>query len=95
MSDKKKPRKPNVYSVIIQRIFDDHYVPGDMEFEFERDEVQPIAEELDIKLPKISATSFIHLDTEMNYQKASSLPLNLIWSGLSKVLDGQDIVLNK
>lgn len=52
MSDKKKPRKPNVYSKIIQRIFEDHYVSGDMEFEFDRDEVQPIAKELDIKLPK-------------------------------------------
>lgn len=52
MSDKKKPRKPNLYTVIIQRIFDDHYVAGDMEFEFKRDEVQAIAKELDIELPK-------------------------------------------
>lgn len=51
MSDKKKPRKPNRYTAIIQRIFDDHYISGDMEFEFERDEVQAIAQELDIKLP--------------------------------------------
>ncbi|WP_417329553.1 hypothetical protein [Halomonas cupida] len=52
MQNNKKPRKPNRYTVIIQRIFDDHYVPGEMEFEFERDEAEAIAAELEIKLPK-------------------------------------------
>lgn len=52
MSDKKNSRKPNRYSAIIQRIFEDHYLPGDMEFEFERDEAETIASDLNIKLPK-------------------------------------------
>lgn len=52
MSDKKKNHKPNRYSVIIQRIFDDHYVTGDREFEFRRDEVEVIATEQGIQLPK-------------------------------------------
>ncbi|WP_277812151.1 hypothetical protein [Chromohalobacter canadensis] len=52
MSDEKKSRKPNRYTAIIQRIFDDHYVNGDREFEFERDEAHPIADELGIVLPK-------------------------------------------
>lgn len=52
MSDKKKSRKPNRYTVIIQRIFDDHYVPGDREFEFKREEVEVIAAQESIQLPK-------------------------------------------
>ncbi|SDK67328.1 endonuclease [Billgrantia gudaonensis] len=52
MSGEKKGRKPNRYTAIIQRIFDDHYVPGDMEFEFARDEAEAIAAELEIELPK-------------------------------------------
>jgi len=52
MSGKKKGAKPNRYTAIIQRIFEDHYQPGDTEFEFARDEAALIAKELNIKLPK-------------------------------------------
>lgn len=52
MSDKKKSRKPNRYSVIIERIFDKNYVLGDKQFEFKREEVELIAAELGIELPK-------------------------------------------
>lgn len=52
MSGKKKSTKPNRYTAILQRIFEDHYQPGDKEFEFERAVAAPIAKELGIELPK-------------------------------------------
>ncbi|MDH2298733.1 hypothetical protein [Cobetia sp. 29-18-1] len=51
MSGKKKGSKPNRYVAIIQRIFDDHYVAGITEFEFERVEAGAVAADLGITLP--------------------------------------------
>jgi hypothetical protein len=40
------------YARIIERVFFDHYSKGDTEVEFTRDEFVPIADDLDIVLPK-------------------------------------------
>jgi len=42
----------NRYRVLIDRIFFKHWSAGISEFEFERDELEPMAAELGIKLPK-------------------------------------------
>lgn len=47
-----KPRKPNRYQAIIQKIFDRHYKAGSKSFEFTREEFVGIAHELKIALPK-------------------------------------------
>jgi len=52
VSEEQIPRKPNRYEAIIARVFADHFVQGEMEFEFARDEFIAIAESLGIKLPK-------------------------------------------
>jgi hypothetical protein len=48
----KSERVENRYSVLIAQIFKRHYVPRLTEFEFEREELEHVAHELDIKLPK-------------------------------------------
>jgi hypothetical protein len=45
-------RNENRYAAIIKTIFERHYKKGSMSFEFERDEIVSVAEELGIKLPK-------------------------------------------
>lgn len=52
MSGEKKVGKPNRYVAIIQHIFDNHYVAGETEFEFVRGEVETVASDLGIELPK-------------------------------------------
>src|SRR5439155_19934792 len=42
----------NRYSQIIERIFFNHYEEGAKEVRFERTEIEPVAAELNIKLPK-------------------------------------------
>ncbi len=46
------PKKPSRYVSIILRIFFDHFQEGLTEFEFARDEVADIAQDLQIPLPK-------------------------------------------
>lgn len=46
-----KPR-PNRYKILIERIFFNHWSEGDTEFEFEREEIETVASELNVKLPK-------------------------------------------
>ena len=43
---------PNRYSQIIERIFFRHYQEGAKEVQFERTELETVAAELNIKLPK-------------------------------------------
>jgi len=45
-------RAPNRYAQIIERIFLRHYQPGLREVEFSRSEIEQVADELGIKLPK-------------------------------------------
>lgn len=52
VTDSRSPRRPNRYSRIIERIFFAHYKEGAREFEFDRREIETVAAELDIKLPK-------------------------------------------
>ncbi|MGH9575588.1 MAG: endonuclease, partial [Candidatus Acidiferrales bacterium] len=47
-----KQREPNRYRAIIQTIFNQHYKPGQTQFEFTREEFVEVAEKLAIKLPK-------------------------------------------
>lgn len=48
-----KPKKEeNRYAVLIGQIFKNHYILGITEFEFEREELEHVALELGIKLPK-------------------------------------------
>ena len=42
----------NRYSTIIERIFFNHFQPGDREVFFEREEIEHVAAEMSIKLPK-------------------------------------------
>jgi hypothetical protein len=50
MAKKEKPE--NRYKVLIERIFFNHWTKGATEFEFEREEIEAVAKELDIALPK-------------------------------------------
>ncbi|MEW5753321.1 endonuclease [Pseudomonas lactis] len=52
MPDNKTVRKQNRYSAIIENIFFTHYVPGESEFQFARDEIVHVATQLEIALPK-------------------------------------------
>ncbi len=47
-----KEAKLNRYAQLIERIFHSHYQPGSREIPFSRDELQAIAQELGIALPK-------------------------------------------
>jgi hypothetical protein len=48
----KKEKQENRYKVLIERIFFNHWTKGATEFEFEREEIEAVAKELDIALPK-------------------------------------------
>lgn len=48
----KKTERPNRYKQLIESIFFDHWQKGDVEFEFERGEIESVAAKLGIKLPK-------------------------------------------
>ena len=48
----KKEKTENRYKVLIERIFFNHWKKGATEFEFEREEIESVAKELDIVLPK-------------------------------------------
>ena len=50
MAKKEKPE--NRYKVLIERIFFNRWTKGATEFEFEREEIEAVAKELDIALPK-------------------------------------------
>ncbi len=50
--DKKQPRTNNRYSAIIAELFERHYKVDCHFFEFTRDEIEVVAQELGIKLPK-------------------------------------------
>ncbi|MDZ4314602.1 MAG: hypothetical protein U0989_07535 [Azonexus sp.] len=52
MPDALTPRKPNRYSVIIEKIFFSHYLPKTKQFDFSRTEIISTAENLGIVLPK-------------------------------------------
>lgn len=52
MSETSRSRNPNRYSQIIERIFLNHYSEGEREFTFEREEIEQVAGELQIKVPK-------------------------------------------
>ena len=43
---------PNRYQALIEKMFFDHYTPGSHEVVFHRDELEPAAKKLKIKLPK-------------------------------------------
>jgi hypothetical protein len=47
-----KKSSPDRYSAIIDKVFSEHFVPGCKEFEFTREELESIAEQFAIKLPK-------------------------------------------
>jgi hypothetical protein len=49
---KTRPKAENRYLALIEKIFFDHYRPGDTEVEFERDELVRAAKRLKIELPK-------------------------------------------
>jgi hypothetical protein len=49
---KMKQRQPNRYSAIIEQIFRKHYSPDTSEFTFHRSEIEKVAKELSIVLPK-------------------------------------------
>ncbi len=42
----------NRYGAVITRIFESHYAPGLVEFEFERDEIVQVAREIGVDLPR-------------------------------------------
>ena len=44
-------KKPGRYQALIEKIFFDHYTDGATEFVFDRTEIKPAAETLDIELP--------------------------------------------
>lgn len=48
----KRGRQTNRYKALIERIFFTHWEKGADAFEFEREEIEDVARELDIKLPK-------------------------------------------
>ncbi len=48
----KKEKSENRYKVLIERIFFNHWTKGTTEFEFERAEIESVAKELAIELPK-------------------------------------------
>lgn len=48
----KKEARPNRYQLIIESIFFRHWQKGEAQFEFERTEIETVAQELGVKLPK-------------------------------------------
>lgn len=52
MTDSRQIRKPNRYAQIIEGIFFSHYTPGAREVPFPRTDIERVAGELGIKLPK-------------------------------------------
>ncbi len=44
--------RTNRYNALIEKVFFDHYLEGETEFEFDREEFEPAAEELSIRLPR-------------------------------------------
>lgn len=52
MPEAKKERQPNRYKAIIEKIFTNHYSKGMREFEFPRTEIESIATDLGIVIPK-------------------------------------------
>ncbi|WP_372396925.1 hypothetical protein ABMY26_22815 [Azospirillum sp. HJ39] len=47
-----KVERPNTYQLIIESIFFKHWKKGEAQFEFERTEIETVAQELGVKLPK-------------------------------------------
>jgi len=52
MPESSKAKKANRYQALLTRIFSNHFRPKLKEFEFERDEIVQVGEELNITLPK-------------------------------------------
>ncbi|VVE56441.1 endonuclease [Pandoraea capi] len=50
-AEPKAKKRPNGYESIISAIFEAHYVVGETEFEFEREEIRSTADSLGIKVP--------------------------------------------
>jgi len=50
-AEPKAKKRPNGYEAIISAIFETHYVVGETEFEFEREEIRSTADALGIKVP--------------------------------------------
>lgn len=48
----KFPKAPNRYEAIIEKIFQRHYIKGSMRFAFDRTEIEGVAKQLKIQLPK-------------------------------------------
>ena len=46
------PKKPALYEALIVRIFNNHYKKGVDAFEFDRTEIETVAAELKLRLPK-------------------------------------------
>ncbi len=69
---KKKTGAENLYSAIIEKLFQQHYRKGMKEFEFERSEVEAIAKELGKPLPKNIGDVFY------SFRYRRSLPKNIL-----------------
>jgi len=60
------PKKPALYSAVIVRIFTNHYTKGKDAFDFDRNEIETVAGELNLRLPK----NFGDLIYSYRYRKA-------------------------
>lgn len=79
------PKTLNRYSAIIERVFSNHYRPKSDSFEFARDELEVIAKELDIKLPKNVG------DLIYSFRYRSDLPASILataQNGLEWIIEG-------
>jgi len=82
----KKARQPKAkgdsrYHRILAKIFADHYRKGDQSFEFNRTEIESVAQVLDIKLPKNigDAIYSIRYRAEMPVSIAATAPTGSQW----------------
>lgn len=76
-----KAKRPNRYKLLIERIFLNHWGEGVTEFEFAREEIETVATELEVKLPKNQGDVTYALRYRIDYPEAiiATQPEGLEW----------------
>lgn len=73
--------RPNRYKILIEKIFFNHYEEGIVEFEFAREEIEAVAAEIAVKLPKNQGDVTYALRYRIEYPESILLtqPEGLEW----------------
>lgn len=86
-------KEPNRYSKIIERIFLKYYKEGAREVIFEREDIEKVAKELKIKLPKNLGDVIYSFNIEPLFLKPSKIAHQKVKIGLFVLLVALAIVL--